>query len=273
MNNLKIVILGEAKSGTTGLFYKFKNSMPKTTRCVFEPKGYEYLPKFGDDARSVLIKALFGDPNRYRYHTFDKFDKKVFIVRDPRDRIVSEMLFWVCESSFWRDEAKLREFMDLLIKKENNPGSVSLVELIRLGRLLDNPTFKLESWKLRIVRRLELMREFLANNPGYFVLKYEVFVSGQLAELENYLGFSLKGKSDVTGFEDIVTRTKSYGDWKNWFTEKDIDFFRPYLESPLKQYGFSSDWSVNRNQVIQKDHGSGYVIKTLLKKGCDTNLL
>lgn len=38
---MKIVIFGLAKSGTTALFYKIKNSLPPDTVCLFEPRSFD----------------------------------------------------------------------------------------------------------------------------------------------------------------------------------------------------------------------------------------
>ncbi len=266
LGNTKVVILGEAKSGTSGLFFKLKNSIQKNTRCLFEPENYLYVPEPGDDRIPVLAKILFGNPSVFDYSSFACFDKKIFIVRDPRDRIISEMLFWVNESGFWQNERKLNTYMDLLQGKEVDPGSISVIDLIRTARSLDNPGFNWGSWTQRIEERFVWMFGFLDNNPDYYLLKYEDFVSDRLARLENYLGFPVRGEAEVAGWAEIVARTKGFGDWKNWFTPEDINYFKPILTKPIQRFGYSEDWDTNAIPIIKSEYCTKYVEKTINKK-------
>ena len=53
----KILIAGLAKSGTTALFYKIKNSIPSSMSVLYEHE--EYRPSAEDDQKTVLAKILF----------------------------------------------------------------------------------------------------------------------------------------------------------------------------------------------------------------------
>jgi hypothetical protein len=55
---MKIVIFGLAKSGTTALFYKIKNSLPPDTVCLFEPRSFD--PRA---LKKKTIKSLFARRN------------------------------------------------------------------------------------------------------------------------------------------------------------------------------------------------------------------
>ena len=266
--NPKIVILGEAKSGTTGLYFKIKNSISPNARCVFEPKGYQYHSEAGDNNRPVLAKVLFGNPKIFSYESFSSFDHKIFIVRDPRDRIISEMLFWVAESEMCQNNDRLNQYMKLLKQKEDSPQCISVFELVKQGRLLGGAKFDKVTWKNRIYERFGWIREFLRLNPEYFLLKYDDFISDNLTELEKYLGFQLLGEAKPVGFSEIVVRTKKSGDWKNWFLPEDVDYFRPAIDEFLSEYGFSIDWSLNENPIIDASYCTKYIKKTLKKRNC-----
>lgn len=263
--NPKVVILGAAKSGTTGLFFKIRNSLPGNTRCLFEPDDYQYVPAPGDDSRPVLVKVLFGDPSRFDYRSFEKFDKKIFILRDPRDRVISEMLFWVCESNLWRNSAKFSGYLDMLRQKEQDPACLSVIDLVKAGRSLSDPHFSWTEWTEKIKRRLKWTEDFIRNNPQYFLLKYEDFVRAKLSELENYLGFALRGDAVVKGWADIVVRTKASGDWRNWFTKEDVDYYLPIMESFLRKFNYPGEWRIAPDPKIDAEDCTNYIIKTVEK--------
>src|SRR5690606_15023024 len=85
----KIVIAGQGKSGTAALFHKIRAAVPDSTRLLFEPRAYEPEP---DDGH-VLAKVLIDPPGYVDFSTFEPFDKKILIVRDPRDNLISRLLY------------------------------------------------------------------------------------------------------------------------------------------------------------------------------------
>ena len=92
----RIAIFGQYKTGTTGLYYKIKNSLPASVRTLFEPQRFTTHP---DDAtRPILAKVILGvsgAPNPIDYDSFLHFDRKVYLIRDPRDWTVSGLLFMI----------------------------------------------------------------------------------------------------------------------------------------------------------------------------------
>ena len=99
---MKIVIAGLPKSGTTALFYKIKNSLPRNAKGLFEP--FKYIPNPEDEKFDLVAKILFW-PNRLEadYDSWGCFDKKIMIIRDPRDRYISEFLYIVRHSKYYMD--------------------------------------------------------------------------------------------------------------------------------------------------------------------------
>ena len=84
---MKILIAGAPKTGTTALFYRIKNSLDGGVREMFEPRGYVAEP--GDGACHVLAKVLLDPLIDLDMESFSSFEKKIGIVRDPRDRLIS----------------------------------------------------------------------------------------------------------------------------------------------------------------------------------------
>jgi hypothetical protein len=80
--------------------------------------------------------------------------------------------------------------------------------------------------------------------------------------LEKYLGFQVAGKAEVPEHFQRVVRTKGYGDWRNWFTEEDVDKYRKMISPWLEKYGYdANDWQLNPAPVIDASHCSEYFMR------------
>jgi hypothetical protein len=77
---MKIVIFGLAKTGTTGLFYQLRRSLRGSVTELFEPMAY--TPGIDSNTTHTLAKVLIGLKG-LDYASFDEFDKKILILRDP----------------------------------------------------------------------------------------------------------------------------------------------------------------------------------------------
>ncbi|NCC52646.1 MAG: hypothetical protein EOM20_15705 [Spartobacteria bacterium] len=264
----RIVIFGQYKTGTTALFYKIRNSLPPTTRILFEPR--EFMPEPGDESRAVLAKVILGDPacepDPVRYPTFSDFTKKIYIVRDPRDWLVSGTLFLVQqESAIYNDDALLDTVFELLEQKERAPRRVSICRL--LDKILTVlPGYSLKTTTEWITCQHRWLWDFEEGLSDHFVLSYEDFVDGRLDALQAYLGVPLTGRAEVDPVHDHVVRSKRYGDWRHWFTPEDVDYFRPVFESYLERYQYAHDWTLSEQPEIRPEHCSGYVRRTVAKK-------
>jgi len=275
---MKIIIAGLAKSGTSALAFRLKNTLSHNTIFLHEPSRYTLSRE--EPSRPVLAKALlYNAPNEVDYESFGCFDKKILIVRDPRDRLVSSILYQVV-GSFWEDNRKVTKFIDLLKRKESAPDTVSVLMFARLlekyrwhyfwKKSLSSPKpgkirKRLESvnfWKSSMYGgHLSLAMEFHSKHRDYFVIKYEDFISGKTEGLEEYLGFRLLNDVIHDRKLDMVARTKKSGGWKNWFLDEDIAFFRPRFLDFMKRYRYADEWRVNRFPKISPKHCSEYVRK------------
>jgi hypothetical protein len=137
---MKIVIFGLAKSGTTAVFYKIKNSLPPDTVCLFEPQSFDpgAVRKKGIKSllsrrreRDVLAKVLPFRPHcSADVDGFSHFERPILIVRDPRDRLISRLLYGVYNSDFCQYDDKVKAFLEVLEQKETDPSSVPLKTLL-----------------------------------------------------------------------------------------------------------------------------------------------
>ncbi len=262
-----IAIFGQYKTGTTALFYQIKDSLSPPLRTLLEPRRYN--PEPGDASANVLAKVILGlykGPAAVRYEDFTPFPSKVLLLRDPRDRIVSGTLFIIQQTPAIHDDpARLAEALDLLRRKESDPRSISLSEvlgeILRLagGKSLAEAIDELHEHHRWIYR-------FADDLGGHFQLKYEDLVDGHIGALEAYLGFPLCKSPRVDSENDHVLRRRKHGDWMNWFLPDDVRQFRSVTEEYLAHFGYPLDWQINSDPVIRPEHCSGYVERTVGKR-------
>ena len=260
----RIVIFGPYKTGTTGLFYRIRDSLSGNVRTLFESN--EYVPEEGDAYRWILAKTMLTLASPVKYDTFMDFDKQIYIVRDPRDWLVSGTLFIIQQDdSIYADENKFSEILAILTQKERNPSSISLLGILEeIMRRSNQHSF--DRILSAIAQQYRWLPVFETQLGDYFLLKYEHFVDGRIKGLEKYLGIPLGGEGKVDRVHDHVIRTKGYGDWRNWFAAEDIDYFKPVFDEYIKLYGYSDDWRLNDRQIIRPEFCTKYVERVVSKR-------
>ncbi|QAY77679.1 hypothetical protein [Sphingosinicella sp. BN140058] len=270
---MKIVIYGLAKSGTSALFYKIRNSLPAGTISLFEPSTYTRRERLlerlraarrGHFAPDVLAKLLPWDWRPVRLGDFDDFDRQILLVRDPRDRLVSALLYKTYNASFVRDASAAADFLDLVRRKEANPGAVTMLRLLRTFDALEEAAGAQSSWMDRYHHRgVTLPLRFHDERPHLPVFRYEQLVDSQFGPLEEMLGLSLGGAAKVPDSLQRVVRTKGYGAWRNWFTPEDVAELRPLFQAYLDRYYSGADWDLQASPAIDAKHGSIYVERVI----------
>jgi hypothetical protein len=255
---MKTLIVGIARSGTSALYFKLRQALPETTWCLYEPPCFDPLDPGGSP--NVLAKIVIGPPGEFDCTSFRQFDKKIMIVRDPRDNVISRVLYGPCATEvFRRDKAKIAVFTRALLCKEDNPGSISVLELIELFRHLIGRNSARQPSLL-----FDLALDLHRTNNDFLVYKYEDFIAGRYAAIEDYLGIELPGgDADVTAQYEHVVGTKAANDWKNWFTADDVEYFRPYLASFMRAYDYPDDWTLAAEPHISPEHGSEFVRRSV----------
>ena len=267
---MEIVIYGLAKTGTSALFYKLKNSLPADTLCLFEPVSRGRISRFREGLKAassrrgnrfVLAKVLaFSSARPVRLADFATFDKQILIFRDPRDRLVSHLLYKAYDAGRVADDVAVGEHIAALREKEARPRSVSLMRLLQtLGRL-QGGAFSLATWSERY--RTEAVARPLAfhgERPGIHTISYEDMVDDRYTGLESYLGVILDGSATVSDSMRRVVRSRGYGSWRDWFTPDDVAMLRPILQPYLDRYYPDADWRLSETPGIDPEHGSRYV--------------
>jgi len=270
---MKIMILGLGKSGTTALLYKLAAGLPGCQAFSGGRPG-----KHIGDYENAVYKHTYEerkgkDFDLYREHLKkEHYDRKVWIARDPRDVAVSRMLYrWNRGCVGHRKQFKAH--LELVKKKEANPLSVPFHEICRYaGR---------EGWPgdIRSVIdeervRYKHMHDF-TNSLGseWFIFTYEDMLNKNFGALNDYLGFEVQDGTEVpdSTWKSRVVRKKASGDWRNWFTEEDIELFKsaylPYME--LMGYD-GDDWATSSSPVIEPEYSSAYMQSLIDRVALDT---
>ena len=257
---MKILIFARPKSGTTALLYKLAAARPELK--TFSGGA---LDKAVDIDRDAVIKFTnsgqkgrsFEDLKDHLSKT--EYDRKIWIARDPRDNSVSNVLFrWYRGSKV--NKVHYRTVIDLVEKKEQNPGSVPFSELMRYRSNSLEPisTAKVIDDERQ---RCEQIHHFVSElKDDWFIFKYEDLVDGNFSELNKYLGFEVKAEDNVDKHTKKVARKKSTGDWRHWYTEEDVKLFRPIYTPYMRLIGYdSNDWVLPATQLIEPEYASQYL--------------
>lgn len=242
----RILITGHPKTGTTYVYHSIREQLPRQAICQFEPELRD-MPVPGDSDVPALVKSFVPYSEKY-----DHFNKKVLIVRDPRDTLISNILYQPYNSivkknfgSAARTLEVIEEIIGLLKKKEKDPLSVPLHEI---HEKFEGQVFRL--FDSNIIDYYEKRKEL-------FLLKYEDFVDGNYRKLEKYLGMRIAGNPEIP--EKRVIRSKAWGNWKDWFTPEDVDHYRSMLMEYMEVFGYNDDWKLNNKPVITPALSSEYV--------------
>ena len=251
-----ILIAGSPKSGTTALYFRIKNSLKEEYKDFFEPSDFEQIDSLINNKQNVISKIVL-----YRSFPQDilsKFNKKVLIIRDPRDTLISALLYEGAYHAAWQDSPKdILKYRQLLQGKENNPESVSVYQL---WNTLVKKSLTIDDFIARINRVISFYLDF----PESFALKYEDFISGQsISSLSNYLDLEINQQVEIPQHFKRVVRTKSSGNWQSWFLDSDIEYFKPLFVDYMSkfQYDMSSWDSPQAERSISTEHCSQYFLK------------
>jgi hypothetical protein len=267
---MRVAIFGLSKSGTTALFYKLREAMPPNTDCYFEPQSKDvrrYRKRCVLQAvglrrrRSQLAKFLPFNPGSLRFVApFGDFDHAVHIVRDPRDRLVSLLLYSIFNERPLHNESAAQAFVDRIAAKECDPKAIALIDLFGDLETLKGTQFSSDSMIARYFHQsISNPMAFADSRHDLIEFRYENLILHDFAEIERATRLVLRGQAEVGPQFQRVVRSKAIGDWRNWFTERDVDLFRPVMQPYLDRFYPQADWELSPEPRIEPVHGSGYV--------------
>lgn len=251
----KVVIVGHARSGTSLLHGRLCASLPGALG-FFEPSDPGFLQQAKAASGAVVAKLLLPVPEAIASQLGAAFSRRLFLVRDPRDVLVSALLYVGGFEVMWRwEEPRIAQALELLRCKEKEPAAVGLLELfdaLRDGFSLDH-----------IAASLQLIDDFLATQDErypFFVVRYEDILAGNTQTLERVLGFALAAEVALGNGLERVTRTGGMGSWRSWCTPADVAILQPLLAATLRRFGYDAvDWRLEPRPHIPAHHASAYV--------------
>ncbi len=259
---MKILILGLGKSGTTAMVYKVAGGLPNC-QAFSGGKPGKYLGDFENAVYKHTYEERKGKSfELYREHLRkEHYDRKIWMARDPRDAAVSRMLYrW--HRGYYGKRKQYEAHLNLVLKKEQDPRSVPFYEICRYTGYDGCPRDKdavFEEEKVRYLR----MRAFVESlEDDWFLYRYEDMVDKNFDALNAYLGFETQSDAEVpsgTGKEKVV-RKKAYGDWRHWYTEDDVAFFKPAYIPYMEIVGYDcDDWNLSEPPIIEPEFSSQYM--------------
>ena len=259
---MRVFILGVGKSGTTALLYKVASGLPNCQAFSGGRPG-----KYLGDYENAVYKHTYEERKGKSFDLYSEhlrqvlYDRKVWMARDPRDSAVSRMLYrW--HRGILGNKKQYQAHLDLVLKKERDPGSVPFYEICRYTGHDGWPRSKEEVFKEE-QNRYRSMREFVSSlGDDWFMFKYEEMVDKQFDALNAYLGFDTGADTEVptgTG-KDKVVRKKAYGDWRHWFTEDDVEFIKSAYIPYMAAVGYDcEDWDLSPKPAIESEFSSEYM--------------
>ena len=148
----------------------------------------------------------------------------------------------------------LETFLDALREKEADPSSWSLRGLHKLADELNLGTSGFRA----LGRELDDLRG-ADQSRSSFTSRYEDFVDGRLDDLSDHLGVKVTSHETAEhSWLAHISRSKGYGDWRHWFREDDIDYFRPRFGSYMDHFAYT-DWELAVSPTIDPASSSDYI--------------
>ena len=248
---MRVLILGEGKSGTTALLRSVATAIGDPSE-MFEP---ELLREEDLEPDPLVVKKLLLNWRPREAKLSEHFDKRIFITRDPRDRLISHLLYDAYNAAPSLDSSQRSQWLDALAAKSADPSGIGFAELMhRWWQITERDLFS------QHVRAIDRTRRFLRReSKGFHLLKYEDYVDGNFAAVNAYLGFEL-ATGVVASEESRVARSGSHGDWRLWFTQGDLSVFQPMtsIGSDMQGYG-ANDWDLTEIDAIDSATSVTYV--------------
>jgi hypothetical protein len=252
-----IVILGLAKTGSTGLYNNAKAALAQSDHdyyCLFEPTRpnlIHSIRRYAPDM-PVLTKVMIAREPDLRL-PYEHFSKRVTLLRDPRDMIVSFLLFrpFIRADVPWN---QVEPFVAAVRRKEHDPTAHSVQSLHALADELGLASYRLE----RVVEYMG-SQESLIDQHNVFTIRYEDFILGPLEGLNDYLGFDVDNRTNTSPWLDHILRAAGSGDWQHWFTPDDVRFYRPHVAAYMKRFDYEDDWQLAPDPQIDAATASQYI--------------
>lgn len=265
---MKIIVVGRAKTGTTVISKTIANGAG-ISNYHLEPKSIDFFitAKNASD-KSVAVKLIADHWNRkprlrnaiLHNELPMTFDKKIVIIRDFRDELLSRLLYlsfaWAQTENF--ETGIAQEWIALLKRKEEDPQNVSFGTLASFLR----NRIGYDAWSLP---DLAGYVHFLRQLPkDAFLVRYENFIAGNNKDLAAYLGYELPVSRSVGKDLQRTLRTGQAGGWRSFFTGEDCLMLEQRYGNTLSEFGYDN-WELAQDEPIRPEVCSGYARRLILE--------
>lgn len=256
MTKQNILVVSLPKCGSSWVFRSLGQTFPEHARSM---ERIGYIPE-ADYAQGVIAKMVYEHAHgAVRHREFIKrFNKQIFLVRDPRDRWVSALLYASWNIISKQAHPLVESFPQLIEKKERDPASVTCQEIAKvLGAKTLWP--KTTGSDLDLAPLLAAMYE---TEVPQIVVRYEDLLNGNgFAEISRFVGADVKPFTATRPDALLVRvgRGKRSGDWKKWLTPSDVEVLKPLVQPIIEKYGYDPDWTLDPNPVLDPKEGSLFV--------------
>jgi hypothetical protein len=271
---MRILVYGAGKSGTTVLYECVKWSAEShfgvPFRTLFEPKDGEAIDAFLENRAPGIAKMLIERLVRCADRSFlGRFDKCLIIIRDPRDNIVSRLV-WTIATRLHEADVPLRErIVEAICSKQANPDHISLLALFELAQ----PLLRQRKWQKRgrtdtlaagdfakgVRRYAYLPVDVLTAEHPFATIHYEDFVDGRTSALAAYLGFPILSDFVVDPKHRRLRRTGTHGYWRNWFLPEDYAYFVSERRAALALLGYEDSGPFAGPKTISREESIDYI--------------
>jgi hypothetical protein len=261
---MKILILGTGKTGTTAMVYKVAGGLPDCHAFSGGRPG-----KYIGDYENAVYKHTYDERKGKSFELFrdhlqkEHYDRKIWMARDPRDAAVSRMLYRWHRGTAGRKK-QYEAHLDLVLKKEKDPRSLPFSEICRYSGHNGSPR-TIEQVVEEERHRYQQMTEFVSSlGDSWFLFKFENLVVLNFKDLNEYLGFEVMADAGIPSASGKakVIRKKATGDWRHWFTEEDVELYKPAFLPYMEIMGYDcDDWALAANPTIEPEFSSVYMQK------------
>jgi hypothetical protein len=175
-------------------------------------------------------------------------------------------------------EGKKRQYeahLNLVLQKEKDPKSVPFVEICRYSGKNDWPLTHEQVVEEELHRYQQMVKFVKGLGSDWILFKFEDMVAQKFDALNNYLEFEVQADANVPSASGKakVIRKKGTGDWRQWFTEEDVELFKPAYLPYMELIGYDcNDWEPNPKPVIEPEFSSVYM-QNLPRKATKNKIL
>lgn len=257
---MRIVIVTQRKTGGSALMHATADAY-KIRSLGSENQSLKKTPEKSCVIKWVSERYLGSKTIADFNANLGKFDARIFLVRDPRDILISHMFYMTyVDKRVHRSFENAKAIISFLIEKQQSPEQIPFSEMVRVWNQygsIDN--FKGVRMNNKVL--LKLWRRF---NDQFFLYSYEDMVQGNFSAISQYLGAEVT-EPRVRGKFVRVVRSKKINNWQHWFHEADNDIYSQAFRRYMKVFGYEKG-EVAKQQVIDVNHAAGYLVELITRR-------